>query len=290
MKEKFRFPNRLTRPVIVTLTAVAIVVAVYFFISSKGRIPGLPRIGLTDAEQKQVTDALIARIKGFEPHVVEKDLTRQLAGIHRLETMQNPQGAKLKEALAKFRETASNVIGEDRDRYLLLGDYLAFEFNRALHHFLPAVQRDGFSAVRANNPKMIEEIEIKGGSFLSHARSHGVIRDNGQLVVPQITPQVLFRIRWRHLGGLPIEEALTPVERKAYFGFVVAFTNPLSAKRRMGAIKRLKEMDNSYNDLIARAVVLHESGNDRKAYEELKNAIDQGRSEPEILNFAKALH
>jgi hypothetical protein len=172
----------------------------------------------------------------------------------------------------------------------LLGDHLAFDFGQALENLLSIAQRDGFDAVRVNNKRIIEEIEIKGGSFLSRARGRGVIDDKGKLYVPRITPQVLFRIRWRHLGGLPIEEDLNPAELKAYFGFVVAFANPLSMKKRLGAIKRLKEMDDSYDDLIARAIVLHQSANDQDAYQELKKGIDQGRGDAEILNFAKALH
>jgi hypothetical protein len=289
MKENFGSKNRVIRPIIIVLSVVVVVVAVYFLVSSKGRIPSLPRIQITDGNQNQVTEELFSRIKGFEPHAEEKELALQLTGIHRLETTKNAQGAKLKEALDLFRETASYVIVKDKKRYLLLGDYLAFKFGEALENLLSFAQRDGFDAVRVNNKKIIEEIEIKGGSFLNRARGRGVIGDKGQLHMPRITPQVLFRIRWRHLGGLRIEEDLNQVETKAYFDFVVAFTNPLSVKRRLGAITRLKEMDNSYNDLIARAIVLHEAGNDLDAYKALKNAIDQGRNDAEILSFAKAL-
>jgi hypothetical protein len=91
------------------------------------------------------------------------------------------------------------------------------------------------------------------------------------------------------MGGLNIEQDLNSVEKRAYFDFVVAFTDPVSSQRRLEAVGRLKQLDNSYNDLIARAIVLHESGSDRNAYRELQKAIAQGRNGAEILNFAKAL-
>ena len=289
MKENFRAKNRLTRPLIVALAAMAVFGAVYYLVSSEGRIPSLPRIELSENEQKKATEALLARLKGFELLAEEKELTALLTEIHRLETTLESEGSKLKETLSRFKKTASDMIEKDRQRYLLLGDYLAFEFGRTLDELLSVAQRDGFAAVRANNLKMIEEIEVKGGSFLKRARRRGMIGDRGKLNAPRITPQILFRIRWRHLGGLPIEVELSPEERKAYYDFTVAFTSPSSVKRRLVAIHRIKETDDSYNELIAQAIVLHESGNDQDAYQILKKAIDQGRSDAEILSFAKAL-
>jgi hypothetical protein len=289
MKKNFDFNNRVIRGVLVVLAAVFLIVAVYYVVSSEGSIPGLPRIQLTDDNQDRVTADLLSRIKGYEPNSVEKELALQLVGIHRLETAQNVEGAKLDEALKLFGRKASSIIHKDKKRYLLLGDYLAFDFAQALEKCLLIARRDGFDAMGASQRKKIEEIEVKGGSFLNRALRRGVIGDKGQLYVPRITPQVLFRIRWRHMGGLDIQEDLSSVERKAYFDFIVAFTNPLSVKRRLGAIKQLKEMDDSYDDLTARAIILHESGSDQYAYKVLKNAIDQGRSDVEILNFAKAL-
>ncbi len=289
MKKKMDQKNRVIRPIITVLSAVLLVVGVYYFVSSKGRIPSLPRVHLTADDQNQAIEELLSRIKDYKPTTEEKELALLLTRIHRLETTQKDDGAKLPEVLKLFNEAASDVIRKDKKRYLLLGDFLAFEFAKALENLLTLVRRDGFSMMNARDNKKVEEIKIKGGSFLTRARRRGVIGDKGQLHVPKITPQVLFRIRWRHMGGLAIEEGLNSQEKLAYFDFVVAFTDPLSLKRRLGAIKHLKEIDNSYDDLIARAIVLHESGSDRDAYRELKIAIDQGRSDAEILNFAKAL-
>jgi hypothetical protein len=289
MKKKMDPRNRVIRPIITVLSAVILVVGVYYFVSSKGRIPSLPRVHLTADDQNQAIEELLSRIKDYEPNPEEKELALLLTRIHRLETTQKDDGAKLPEVLKLFNEAASDVIRRDKKRYLLLGDFLASEFAKSFENLLSLARREGFSRMSARDNKKIEEIKIKGGSFLTHARRRGVIGDKGQLHVPRITPQVLFRIRWRHMGGLPIDEELNSQEKRAYFDFVVAFTDPLSIKRRLGAIKRLKETDNSYDDLIARAIVLHESGSDQNAYRELKTAIDQGRTDAEILDFAKAL-
>ena len=287
MKEKFDPKKRVIRLMITFLLAVLLVVGVYYFVSSQGRIPSLPRVHLTAEGQHQAIEELRARINGFEPNAEEKELALLLTRIHRLETTGNAE--KLPQALTLFNETASEVIGRDPSRYLLLGDFLAFEFAKSFENLLSIAQRDSFSMIRGDDRKLVEEIEIKGGSFLTHARRRGVIGDHGQLHVPKITPQVLFRIRWRHMGGLDIKQDLNLVEKLAYFDFVVAFTDPVSPTRRLEAIGQLKELDNSYDDLIARAIVLHESGGDLNAYMELQKVIDQGRNDAEILNFAKAL-
>ena len=92
-----------------------------------------------------------------------------------------------------------------------------------------------------------------------------------------MTPAVLFRVRWRHLAGLDIEDSFSTEELRLYYDFVIAFTTQHSVETRLSAITRLKMLDSSFDDVLARAVVFYQGGRSDEAYQELKKAMDGGR-------------
>ena len=82
---------------------------------------------------------------------------------------------------------------------------------------------------------------------------------------------------------------LSPVERVVYYDFVVAFTEPDAVSRRLGAIERLKSLDDTYDEIVARAVVLYQAGQRERARDTLRRGVEDGRRDSEIASFLRAL-
>ncbi|MCP4605209.1 MAG: hypothetical protein GY847_32615 [Proteobacteria bacterium] len=273
------------------LGALVIASAVFFIVPGNDRIPSLPRAVFSSREQDQAMAELSNRVKGFKPTDEEQSLVEQLKTMHRSETMDLKDKARKDEVereVASFRQAASGFVAQNEKRYLLLGDYLAVDFNKTLDRFLSLARDTPIEVLTAEGGKEINHLKRCGGAFLLRAVKRGAISSHGRLSASRITPQTLFRIRWRHLGKMKLLLGIKPVEQKAYFDFVAAFGNTSSVNRRLSAIKKLKTLDESYNDVVARAIVLHEAGRDREAYKEVLDAIEKGRSNVDIRRLAKA--
>jgi hypothetical protein len=117
----------------------------------------------------------------------------------------------------------------------------------------------------------------------------GLVDGSARLRVPAVTPVVLFKSRWRLLARLGPEEGFTPLERRARLDFVIAFSSPEAPERRLTAAVDLKRLDPSYDDVLARAVILHEAGQDREALALLEKSRQAGREDPVLRAFVRVL-
>lgn len=277
--------KRAMRGVVVFAVIIVLVSVVYLLVSSKGHIPELPRTQLNRDAQAQIRAKWADRTAHFKMTDQERELAGLLNQVHGLETATEVDRDALRDALGRFSKKAAVVVGENKERYLLLGDYLALDFQQALLRALADVARDGLES----NEETTEEIRNKGGAFWTHALRRGVIDERGRLHVWEVTPAVLFRVRWRHLAGLDMEESFSTEELRLYYDFVVAFTTPDSVETRLSAITRLKALDGSFDDVLARAMVFHQGGRGDEAYQELKKAMDGGRRDTQTVNFFRAL-
>ncbi len=282
-----------TLGIIVALVAVIAAVGVFFWVRGEGNIPQMPRAHMSKAAQEEATAALRGRIKGFSLYPLEQEMVAILEKINEIEVDdslgEKERREKLEPLLDKFSRKAREQVAVDVSRYLEFGDFLATQFEAALKEVLDEAEKKGLGAILAQRGPAVEELEKKGGSFLDRAIEVGAIGRHGELKTARITPQVLFRVKWRHMGTLSVDTELTPVEQLAYLDFTVRFSKPESLNKRLAAIVALENFDDEYDATIARALVLYEAGKADDAYRELKSAIDAGRQDQEILDFAHEL-
>ena len=265
---------------------------VYFFISLYPRIPDFPQCVVPQDEQEKVIETLFEKTKDFKPTVDEEKIIANLEQLHKVEASSSSQTANNYEetmaSIATVRESVSTLAGMGRERYLLLGDYLAREFHTILMDFLSSTQKKGLLSSQARD-KGAEEVIRSGGAFISRSLRCGAISSNGELNTSKITPEVLFKVRWRHLADLRLDLDLSNPERKAYHGFVAQYAEKSSSSRRLQAIQELKKLCPSYDSLLARAIVMHEGGNDPRAIQELEIAVKEGMGNSKIRSLLRAL-
>jgi hypothetical protein len=269
----------------------AVAVLIFWLVSSQGRIPPMPRATFSAEEEAAALKDLKGRIHGFAPTDEERDLIRLLDEVHRTETAEDgPENqAEIRRKIESFRAAASRLSGMAEERYLLLGDFLAVEFDGALEALLAKIRALSKNDNRAKGVVSFERIERLGGSFFSRCVSRGAITRDGRLLASRLAPEVLFRARWRLLGELRLEIGLSLIEKKAYYDFVAAFTSPHSENQRLAAVGELGGLDKSYDTVIARALVFHQAGKDADAYKHLQEAIFAGRGGAAVRNFSRAV-
>lgn len=275
---------------IVALVALVAAAGVFFWVRGEGDLPQMPRAHISKAEQDEAVEALLGRIKGFAMYPLEQEMVTILEKINNVEVddslSEDQRREKLEPLLAQFNRKAREQIIVDVSRYLEFGDYLAMRFEEALQKVLDEASQKGLGAVLAEGGPSVRELEAKGGSFLDRAVEVGAIGPDGELRAAKIAPQVLFRVKWRHMGSLSVDTEFTPVEQLAYLDFVVRYSKPESLNKRLSAIVALANFDDDYDATMARALVLYQAEKKADAYTELKSAIDEGRQDPEILEFA----
>jgi hypothetical protein len=271
------------------LSVLVLMAAIYLWVDQKGLIPQLPRIEVTVPQEIEVMTNLSSRLEGFRPSDEENLLMEDLISIHRLETENPSDGKLLKKALDKFRKKVGGFLQKDAKRYLLLGDFLAIDFNRSLKEILKKVGQSNLKSLLAKDKGLLDEVNQKGGSFFRLALDRNLIRGDGELNGSKIVPLVLFRIRWRHMGKISMTRGLGKVEQKAYYDFVAAFSRPSNIRKRLSAVKNLKELDSSYDNVIAAALVYHEGGRSEDAYNVLKKARAHDTRNTDLQEFMKAL-
>ncbi len=276
----------------VVLAALCIAAAVFRMVSSKGRIPQLPRVVLSATEERTATEALRRRTAAFVPSAQETGLVQLFEQMHRAETERLRKGANDKGPLGEqeaFRQAALQAVSLDESRFLLLGDWLALRFQDAFVKVLAHAQQHGIEAVTTEGSEMMRRLLLSGGTFFFRAVKAGAITPDGKLSASQIAPQVLFRVRWRHLAKVRLDEGFSAAEKKAHFDFVAAFASPVAEQSRVRAVSELKRLDKSYDNTVALGIVLHEAGNDKAAYDVVSKTMKNGRKDTALLEFAKAL-
>ncbi len=274
------------------LGALTIGFSIFFFVQSSGRIPPLPRMVFSDDELQHSLQVLKNRVKDFKPQERELEIVKQIEEVHLAETVA-ASAAMTREELEKkvdqLRGAAALELDASQTRYLLLGDWLAAGFQDAWDEYFSRVSSAIHSKPKFENDPALDHLRLRGGAFLNRIVASDAIDSRGQLRAARIMPEVIFRVRWRRWVGIRVDEQLSRTEMKAYFDFLVAFTRPSAFEKRMKSISEIKKLDGSYDAEIAHAVVLHEAGDDKMAHTLLKKAIEKGRSDSLIKDFARAL-
>lgn len=276
----------------VAVFSLVVLSTVFWFVRSKGRVPSMPRTAIEESEQQRAMQALMARTRDFKWKKSDLVVKQKLTDLHQLETQdQNAldRASAIKGKIVELKESMQNATGGDTERLLLLGDAFAVQFHRALKNLLAIMKQRGQKGWAEKENAALRVTREKGGSFFERARKRGVIDDDGSLHVSEMTPQVLFRYRWRHMAGLDWDRGLLPAEKKAYFDFIVRFSSKSAVRERLSAVEGLHELDKTYEREIARAIIFVDGQEISAARSELKSAIANRRSTTTAQAFLNAL-
>ena len=276
--------------VVIALVAAG---ATYFLVGRRGNIPPLPRVRFEGDEQVRSLDDLKKRAREFVPTDPEEQLIQKLVEIHKKEIQKQTTSSDengLRFDLEAFGVEARAFGSQNPARYLLLGDHLAYEFHECLNTLLQLLrEKTKTGHVPGRLKEAILEVVRTGGVFYERAMRSGAILPDGRLLAPGIAPEVLFRARWRHFGALRADQGFTDVEKRAYFDFLTAFAPPTSVDKRLEAINELAKLTDSFDAVVARAIVLHEAGQTREALNLVKQTLKQGRGDSVLENLENAL-
>ncbi|MFO8072128.1 MAG: hypothetical protein R6V85_09660 [Polyangia bacterium] len=270
--------------------AVALGVLVYFLAGGgRGAVPSMPRAELSESAVAESLNALERRASSIEPSDDDRGLLSLLEDLHASETAERvgPDTARrIEELLRVIREEAQSALARDREGYLALGDRQAWLFHSAMLDVLEAARGRGLESVGAERRSRLVRL---GGAFFQRALDRGLVTEDGELNGPDHLPSVLFRVRWRMLAGMDAHADLEPVEIAAHLDFVAAFAPPAEVERRLEAIEKLAERDESYDAVLARAVALTEGGRVSEAYDLLRAARENGRKDEALLGLLRHL-
>ncbi len=274
---------------VAVLVMVGIALLVYLRITSSPRMPEFPRCAISQNRANQVIQSLRARTAGFEPSAKEKELIHLLQRVHQLEAG-DPSAAESDELVQKLsmvRFQSERLTGVSLDRYLKLGDHLAVNFHDALETYLLLVRAN--PGGHSDSDSAAASVIDRSGAFLKLALKRGAISPDGTMHMSPITPQVLFRVRWRSLANLRLDMDLKSPEKSAYFDFKAKFADKKNLKSRITAIAELTRTCPAYDATIARAMAMYQAGNKERAKKELENAIEKGRGTPQIKQLLRTL-
>lgn len=289
--------NKLDRKHLVTAVGVGIaaitVIGITYRFSAEpppGRVPAMPQVTIAAQAENVSLTGLKQRTEGFEFTAKETQIAEQLEALNLTESATKPPAPapeNLEHLISAMQKKLTSYAQEDLNRFLRLGDVLAMRFHEALMQSL----RSPSTASPSRDAELhLMQAQRYGGSFVQRALDRGVISADGRLRVSHITPQVLFRYRWRHMGGVSKTEGFDRAELKALYDFHARFSLPKALERRLNAVRQLAALDKTYDETLATAVVLYEAGHRQEALETLEKAKKSGRDDSEIEAFVRRLN
>ncbi len=277
-----------TVALIASFIAVLLGIALFVYRAAflKGHIPDFPDITVIPKDAEASLQAQAKRARSFRPTDAEAELITRLEDIHLAETGQETEvpSASVERQVDAFRQSLKSAAKTDHARVLLLGDYLADRFQKALEAFLAESPAAG-----KNQAGEMMRLIMTGGAFYMKAVQRKLINPDHTLNVSKALPAVLFRYRWRILAGLPGDDGFTDTEQKLLFDFTIRYVDKQEVDRRLSAVKRLSALVPGYDSDIAEALVLYEADRYKEAIRVLDGAVARGRQDATVENFRRAI-
>lgn len=275
------------RLIIPGLAIAGCVFGIVYYLSTRIPVPPMPRVGITPAEESVDLDRIKKSLTSLR---LGAEIGTYLEKIEQLNLSEIDTTAENPSTLETVQREARAMSHDDPEGYRLLGMKLSLEFMDLLESLLAdAVQASSVKSAFQQDQPRAKRLERLGGSFLRHAMDKGVIESDGRLNVSRLALAVMFQARWNHLGGLAPDDGLGPASRKAFFDWTARFTEPVNLNKRLSAIGMLKAQETSYDDVLAKAIVLYEAGKKDEALSILNAAIATGRQDKPTVDFARAL-
>ncbi len=262
----------------------AIITATYFSIDAPGRLPDMPGSLLSPQEEQRAIDGLEKRAEGFTPSPDDQVVIEQLEAMNLTESGEPPLPLNLAHLIDATKKSLGELADRDEQRFFRLGDLLALRFHHSLRRLLEdRTASDRTVALRIN------QVRRHGGAFYNRALERGVITPEGRLAVSSVTPEVLFRYRWRHLGGRGLTQGFSESEKRALYDFMVRFGAKDDEARRLEAVKQLKQLDKHFDAVIAEALIHYQAGTPDAALGTLEAAAAAGRRDETLSGFIRLL-
>jgi hypothetical protein len=258
----------------------------YRAVSSAGRIPRMPRASLDEKDAEQSILSLTARSADFHPEDEERRLISMLEELHLAECDKEEQAPALsvKKRTENLKQALKRKAANNPTRFFALGDFLALRFHAALEALLLEKPTD-----KPRRSVALTRVILFGGAFYKQALKRSIITPDRKLTVSKALPEILFRYRWRLLGGVAPAQEFTAFEQKALLDFTVRFADKYKVKKRLDAARKLSKQDPLYDAASAEALIYLEAGQKKKALGVLEKKISQGTATETILLFKKAL-
>jgi len=113
-------------------------------------------------------------------------------------------------------------------------DLVASESGESARHAMRARALSKFESALAGE---VPQPELKGllGVF-PHVLSQYLLTRDGEELAPHFVVRTFFKARWNRLCGLPPEADLSPIERRAYFGWMGLHAANLTVRERRQAL------------------------------------------------------
>ncbi len=252
----------------------------------------MPQVEVTEHEIEVEEVRLFKRVGELVVSVDEQGIIEKLRAMHLAEYEAykgNVDAKVLEDATNELKKAAASYANIELRRYLAFGDYLAYEFTKKLKVILDQAKKEGLQKTLNGGGAEVGDLVKASGAYVHHALKTEILKEDGSYNVARILPMVQFRIRWRGLGGVPLDEGISETDRKVHFNFVLS--NPLraSVNSRMAAAYQLAQVDESFDRPLAEAIVLNEEGKTVLAIETLDKAVESGEENAAHATFAEYL-
>jgi hypothetical protein len=263
---------------------------VVFFAASRkhGDIPPMPSVNIHADDIAFARNRLKKRAAGIVITDYHKTLFNLFYKLNIAEESEN-SSANLPALMREFEKKTQIGATAKKERYLLAGDYMTVQFKKALDKVFNEAASQGLNSVISNRTKAYQNFVKVGGTFLKKFINKGLVQNNGKLNVLPDVPEILFKRRWRVLGGLPYRYKFLKVETLIDMQFVLKNSDKTDIKKRLNAVKRIKQFDSDFDEVISTALIYFEGKNRKKALAVLKNAEKKGRSDLRIESFIEYL-
>jgi hypothetical protein len=281
--------NKISKLIRISLLVAAVPImglVTYKVVSSKGHIPPFPQPTFKSGEaEKSISDSML-RASSFHPTDDELKLVSMLEQLHLAETGEESEEPTMsvEKRTADLSAALAPAAKKDLTRFLALGDFLATRFDSALKDLLSQKPSTG-----ENRSYALMRVTLFSGAFYTRALRSGLIAPDHTLNGSSALPEILFRYRWRRMGGLPGTVEFSNFEQKALLDFTVRFTDKQNIDRRLKAASDLAVLDKSYDAPIAKALILLDAGQKERAHKTLEQAIAAGRDDTVIDLFQRAV-
>ena len=242
-----------------------------------GALPAMPEIAIDAA----LIDFAVKRVQTRAQTVSLTEYHKSLRDAYQALNVAEVEGVDGKE-LMRLRQNfvEKTEIGQTarKERYLLMGDYLAVQFEKILFDVLEDIQNKGLQQVLNSKSANYRKLISISGNFLKEGIRSGLIDADGQMHDASFVPQILFRKRWRMLGEIPYRYQFLPIESLVDAAYQLRFGNPANPELRLKAVQRIQRAVPDFNHLLASALVYYEA----KEAERAKAVLARGlQKEPE---------
>ncbi|MFK7985334.1 MAG: hypothetical protein AB8I08_04820 [Sandaracinaceae bacterium] len=125
------------------------------------------------------------------------------------------------------------------------------------------------AALRGGGPERDADL----GSFVATLEQYGLVRA-GRQVAPTFVVRTLYKARWNSQHRRELTEDLSPVELRAYWGWLLLRSEAAPLARRLGAVTPYREAGGQHGE-EARGVLLMQAGRRDEAAEAFEAAWEE---------------